>query len=385
MVACKFPVQKIFLPVYLPTRTFWWVLIVIFAMLFSSNVWAERIKDIATIGGVRDNQLAGYGLVTGLDGSGDQTTQTPFTVQSIVNMLGNLGVTLPPGSNLQLKNVAAVMVTAELPAYARPGQRIDVTVSSIGNAKSLKGGTLIMTPLKGIDGQVYAIAQGNVAVGGAGAQAGGGTQQTVNHLLAGRIPSGATVERIVPAMVGEGANVIVELKETDFDTARRVAEAINRVAPDSAQALDGRSIQVNAPVGRPERVAFLGRIENLEVSAARPGARVVVNARTGSVVMNQSVVLENCAVAHGNLTVTIDTRTDVSQPAPASFGTTVASTSAQININQEGGAVMEVKSSANLADVVKALNAIGAKPPDLVSILQAMKASGALRAELEII
>jgi len=384
MVARKFPARKMYLPVHLPTRTFWRLMIFILAILFSSSVSAERIKEIATIGGVRSNQLAGYGLVTGLDGSGDQTTQTPFTVQSIVNMLGNLGVTLPPGSNLQLKNVAAVMVTAELPAYARPGQRIDITVSSIGNAKSLKGGTLVMTPLKGVDGRVYAIAQGNVAVGGAGAQT-GGAQQTVNHLLAGRIPSGATVERIVPAMLGEGTNVIVELKETDFDTARRVADAINMVAPGSAQALDGRSIQVLAPVQAPERVAFLGQIENLEVSVARPGARVVVNARTGSVVMNRNVVLENCAVAHGNLTVTIDARTDVSQPAPASLGTTVATTNAQININQEGGAVMEVKSSASLAEVIKALNAIGAKPFDLVSILQAMKASGALRAELEVI
>jgi len=380
MATRKFPVQKMTLPMLDLRR----LLMVIFVLLFSSNAAAERIKDIATIGGVRDNQLVGYGLVTGLDGSGDQTTQTPFTVQSIVNMLGNLGVTLPPGSNLQLKNVAAVMVTAELPAYARPGQRIDVTVSSLGNAKSLKGGTLVMTPLKGIDGQVYAIAQGNVAVGGAGAQA-GGAQQTVNHLLAGRIPSGATVERIVPSMVGDGMNVIVELKETDFDTARRVSDAINKVAPGSAQALDGRSIQVNAPTAPPERVAFLGRIESLEVSAARPGARVVVNARTGSVVMNRSVTLENCAVAHGNLTVMIDTHTDVNQPAPVSFGTTVATTNTQISINQEGGAVMEVRSSANLADVVKALNAIGAKPIDLVSILQAMKASGALRAELEVI
>lgn len=384
MAARKFPVQKMYMPVHLPIRMFWRPIIVIFAILFSTGVGAERIKDLATIGGVRDNQLIGYGLVTGLDGSGDQTTQTPFTVQSIVNMLGNLGVTLPPGSNLQLKNVAAVIVTAELPAYARPGQRIDVTVSSLGNAKSLKGGTLVMTPLKGIDGQVYAIAQGNMTVGGAGAQA-GGAQQTINHLLAGRIPNGATVERVVPSLVGEGANVLVELKQTDFDTARRVADAINKIAPDSAQALDGRSIQVIAPAHAPDRVAFLGRIENIEVSAARPGARVVVNARTGSVVMNRNVVLENCAVAHGNLTVTIDTRTDISQPAPASFGTTAASTSSQVNIDQGGGTVMEVKGSANLADVVKALNAIGAKPLDLVSILQAMKASGALRAELEVI
>jgi flagellar P-ring protein precursor FlgI len=359
-------------------------MVIVFALLFSSNANAERIKDIATIGGVRDNQLAGYGLVTGLDGSGDQTTQTPFTVQSIINMLGNMGVTLPPGNSLQLKNVAAVIVTAELPAYARPGQRIDVTVSSIGNAKSLKGGTLVMTPLKGIDGQIYAIAQGNLAVGGAGAQA-GGAQQTVNHLLAGRIPSGATVERAVPAMVGEGAIVTVELKETDFDTARRVADAINKAAPHSAQALDGRSIQVHAPAHPPERVAFLGRIENLEVIVTQPGARVIVNARTGSVVMNRSVTLENCAVAHGNLTVTVGMDTDVSQPAPGSLGATVASASGQVDIKQDGSAVMEIRSSANLADVIKALNAMGAKPPDLVSILQAMKASGALRAELEVI
>jgi flagellar P-ring protein precursor FlgI len=373
-----------YLPVHLPMRALWRVIILIVAMLFSSSANAERIKEIATIGGVRDNQLAGYGLVTGLDGSGDQTTQTPFTVQSIINMLGNLGVTLPPGSNLQLKNVAAVMVTAELPAYARPGQRIDVTVSSIGNAKSLKGGTLVMTPLKGIDGQVYAIAQGNLAVSGAGAQA-AGAQQTINHLLAGRIPNGATVERIVPALVGEDMTVTVELKETDFDTARRVADAINKVAPNAAQALDGRSIQVYAPSNPPERVAFLGRIENLEVTAARPAARVIVNARTGSVVMNRNVTLENCAVAHGNLTVTIDTRTDVSQPAPVSLGATVVSSTGKVNIDQEGSAIMEIHASANLADVVKALNTIGAKPLDLVSILQAMKASGALRAELEVI
>lgn len=384
MATRKFSARKPILRAHFLTRAFWRAVAVIFAMLFSANAQAERIKDIATIGGVRDNQLAGYGLVTGLDGSGDQTTQTPFTVQSIINMLGNLGVTLPPGSNLQLKNVAAVMVTADLPAYVRPGQRIDVTVSSIGNAKSLKGGTLVMTPLKGIDGQIYAIAQGNVAVIGAGAQA-GGAQQTINHLLAGRIPGGATVERIVPAMLGEGANVTIELKETDFNTANRVATAINSVAPDSAQALDGRSIQVIAPAHPSERVAFLGRIENIEVAASRPGARVVVNARTGSVVMNRNVTIENCAVAHGNLTVTIDTATSVSQPAPASFGTTVATTTPQISINQEGSAIREIRSSANLADVVKALNAIGAKPPDLVSILQAMKASGALRAELEII
>jgi flagellar P-ring protein precursor FlgI len=352
--------------------------------LFSTSATAERIKDIASIAGVRDNQLVGYGLVVGLDGSGDQTTQTPFTVQSIVNMLSNLGVTLPAGTNLQLKNVAAVMVTANLPAYARPGQRIDVTVSSIGNAKSLKGGTLVMTPLKGADAQIYAIAQGNMVVGGAGAQA-GAAQQTINHLLAGRIPAGATVERAVPAMLGDGPTITVELNETDFGTARRVVEAINRAIPGAAQALDGRSIQVLAPGEASARVAFLGQVENLEVTVAQPVAKVIVNSRTGSVVMNRSVTLQNCAVAHGNLTVTVNTRTDVSQPEPLSVGSTVASRSGLVNIDQEGGSLMEIYGGANLAEVVKALNALGAKPMDLVSILQAMKVSGALRADLEII
>ncbi|HRP22697.1 flagellar basal body P-ring protein FlgI [Thauera sp.] len=344
----------------------------------------ERIKDLASIAGVRDNQLVGYGLVVGLDGSGDQTTQTPFTVQSIVNMLGNMGVTLPPGTNLQLKNVAAVMVTATLPAFARPGQAIDVTVSSIGNAKSLRGGTLVMTPLKGADGQVYAIAQGNMAVGGAGAQ-GGGASLVINHLSAGRIPGGATVERAVPAMLGEGESVTFELRDTDFGTARRVVDAINLSYPGAARALDGRSIQVRAPLDSSARVAFLGQLENLEVTPVQQAAKVIVNSRTGSVVMNQRVTLQNVAVAHGNLTVTVSTEAQVSQPAPFSGGQTVVTQTGQVDIAQEGGALFNVRGGANLADVVRALNALGAKPMDLVSILQAMKAAGALRAELEVI
>ena len=236
----------------------------------TAHASGERIKDLSSIAGVRDNQLVGYGLVVGLDGSGDQTTQTPFTVQSIVNMLGNMGVTLPPGTNLQLKNVAAVMVTASLPPFARPGQVIDVTVSSIGNAKSLRGGTLVMTPLKGADNQVYAIAQGNMVVGGVGAQ-GGGASQVINHLSAGRIPGGATVERAVPSMLGELDSVTFELNDSDFGTARRVVDAINLVHPGAAQALDGRSIQVRAPTDSSARVAFLGQIENLQVTpVARP-------------------------------------------------------------------------------------------------------------------
>ncbi|MDX9718014.1 MAG: flagellar basal body P-ring protein FlgI [Thauera sp.] len=345
----------------------------------------ERIKDLASIAGVRENQLVGYGLVVGLDGSGDQTTQTPFTKQSIVNMLGNMGVTVPQGTNMQLKNVAAVMVTASLPAFARPGQAIDVTVSSIGNAKSLRGGTLVMTPLKGADGQVYAVAQGNLVVGGAGAQA-GGAAQTINHLAAGRIPAGATVERGVASSVGQGDYVMLELNETDFGTARRVVDAINAVSPGAARALDGRSIQVLAPADVSHRVAFLGQLESLRVTPEQQVAKVIVNSRTGSVVMNQRVTLQNVAVSHGNLTVTVNAETQVSQPNPLSQGVTVAAENqGQVDIRQDGGSIHNVRAGGNLADVVKALNSLGANPMDLVSILQAMKAAGALRAELEII
>lgn len=346
---------------------------------------AERIKDLASIAGVRNNQLVGYGLVVGLDGSGDQTTQTPFTVQSIINMLGNMGVTLPPGTNLQLRNVAAVMVTANLPPFARPGQQIDVTVSSMGNARSLRGGTLVMTPLKGADGQVYAMAQGNLLVGGAGAAA-PGASQVINHLSAGRIPAGATVERSVASTLGQGEFVTFELNDADFGTARRVVDAINlATAPGVAQALDARTIQVRAPFDTSDRVAFLGKLENLVVTPEQQAAKVIVNARTGSVVMNQRVTLQNVAVAHGNLTVTIGTDVDVVQPPPFSRGETVIIERGQIDIEHAPATVFNVPASASLADVVNALNVIGATPMDLVSILQAMKAAGALRAELEVI
>lgn len=357
------------------------------ALLFAGGAQAaaERIKDLASIEGVRGNQLVGYGLVVGLDGSGDQTTQTPFTVQSIINMLGNMGVTLPPGTNLQLRNVAAVMVTASLPAFARPGQQIDITVSSMGNAKSLRGGTLVMTPLKGADGQIYAIAQGSVVVGGAGGQA-AGASQTINHLSAGRVPGGATVERAVPTMLGQGEHVVLELHDTDFGTTRRMVDAINlATSPGTAQAIDGRSIRVRAPLDPSDRVAFLGRLESLQVTPAQQAARVIVNSRTGSVVMNQQVKLQNVAVAHGNLTVTVMSEAEVSQPGPFSQGRTVITERGEVIIEQEPGQLVDVQAGTNLSDVVKALNALGANPMDLISILQAMKSAGALRAELEVI
>lgn len=345
---------------------------------------AERIKDLASIAGVRNNQLIGYGLVVGLDGSGDQTTQTPFTVQSIINMLSNMGVALPSGTSLQLKNVAAVMVTANLPPFARMGQPIDVTISSIGNAKSLRGGTLVMTPLKGADGQVYAMAQGNIVVSGAGASA-GGSKTVVNHLSVGRISGGATVEREVETPLGSGEYVSFELKETDFGTAQRLVEAINKAAPGSASAVDGRQVRVKAPQEANERVAFIGRLENLLLKPVQGLAKVIVNSRTGSVVMNQAVTLENCAVAHGNLSVTVDASNTVSQPNPLAGGQTAGVSNAKIGVKQNEGELMNVKSGANLADVVKSLNAIGANPADLIAILQAMRSAGALRAELEVI
>ena len=347
---------------------------------------AERIKDLATIQGVRSNQLMGYGLVVGLDGSGDQTTQTPFTVQSLATMLSQLGIILPPGSSLQLRNVAAVMVTAVLPAFAKPGQQLDVTVSSMGNARSLRGGTLLLTPLRGTDGQVYAMSQGNVLVGGAGAGAAGSRVQ-VNHLSAGRVPAGATVELAVPTLVGQGQYVHLELNTTDFGSARRVADAINeRVAPGTAMALDARVIQMRAPLAPDERVAFIARVEDVEVQNAIPAAKVIINARTGSVVMNQSVTLDACAIAHGNLTVTVSREPVISQPGPfSSGGQTVVSERANIQIKQDAGQIIPVPASPRLADVIKALNAVGVTPQDLLAILQAMKAAGALRAELEII
>lgn len=346
---------------------------------------AERIKDLATLEGVRPNQLIGYGLVVGLDGSGDQTTQTPFTVQSVVSMLTQMGVNIPQGTTMQLKNVAAVMVTANLPPFSRPGELIDITVSSMGNAKSLRGGTLLMTPLKGADNQIYAMAQGNVLVGGAGASANGSKVQ-VNQLSVGRIPAGATVERQVATSLGEAGYIQLELESADFTTAHRVVEAINHArGAGTASALDGRVIRVKAPASENDRVAFMAEIENIAINPGQGAAKVILNPRTGSVVMNQPVSLETCAVSHGNLSVVVSTEPVISQPAPLSGGQTVSTARSQVEIRQEPGQVMMLKGSASLSDVVKALNSIGATPQDLLAILQALKAAGALRAELEII
>jgi flagellar P-ring protein precursor FlgI len=363
-----------------------WLIVVLAGILVCWPAHAVRIKEVAGVQGVRPNQLTGYGLVVGLDGTGDQSTQAPFTAQSIIAMLQQMGVSLPSGTQMQLRNVAAVMVTGELPPFAQPGQRIDVNVSSVANAKSLRGGMLIATPLKGADGQIYALAQGSLIVGGAGASAGGSKVQ-INHLSAGRVPQGATVERSVPTPLQQGDWLELDLNAADFATAREVARVINTAkGPGTAQAVDARVVRVRMPNEPDERVGFLADIENLALTLAKPAAKIVLNARTGSVVMNEAVTLGACAVAHGSLSVTINSTPVVSQPNSFnSSGQTVVAEKADITISQQGGTLMQMSAGAQLSDVVKALNALGATPQDLLAILQAMKSAGALNAELEVI
>jgi flagellar P-ring protein precursor FlgI len=372
-----------------PDRTLRWVLLLAFALASTALWWPAgasatvRLKELAAVEGVRANKLVGYGLVVGLDGTGDQTTQTPFTTQSLQAMLQQMGVTLPAGVTVQLRNVAGVMITADLPPFARPGQNIDINVSSMGNAKSLRGGTLIATPLKGVDGQVYAIAQGNLIVGGAGA-ASGGSKVQINHLSAGRVPDGATVERTVPTPLGQGGVIRLGLSANDYATARAVVGAINSAKGEgTASAMDGRTVRVKMPESDDERVAFLADIENLPITLEKPAARISVNSRTGSVVMNESVTLSPCAVAHGNLSVTISNTPVVSQPNALAQGQTVQAEKSDITISQQGGALINMPAGAKLTDVVKALNAMGATPMDLLAILQAMKSAGALHADIE--
>lgn len=361
------------------------------ALAASAALWwplpsqAARIKEVASVQGVRSNALVGYGLVMALDGTGDSSTGVPFVPQSMIALLQQNGITVPQGTNLQLKNVAAVMVTAQLPPFARPGQTIDVTVSSMGNAKSLRGGTLISTPLRGADGQIYALAQGSLLVGGAGAAAGGSKVQ-VNSLNAGRVPDGATVERSVPTALVNGDSLQLDLNASDFNTAREVERVINRRKGDGvAQAIDGRTVRVRVPASADERVAFMADIENLQLELAPPAAKIVLNGRTGSIVMNQAVTLAACAVAHGNLAVIINSTPVISQPGAFAQGRTVVTEQADIQIRAQQGSVIEMAAGAKLADVVKALNSLGATPQDLLAILQAMKTAGALNAEIEVI
>ncbi|HCR1907812.1 TPA: flagellar basal body P-ring protein FlgI [Enterobacter kobei] len=345
---------------------------------------AERIRDLTTLQGVRSNSLMGYGLVVGLDGTGDQTMQTPFTTQTLSNMLSQLGITVPSGTNMQLKNVAAVMVTADLPAFSRVGDRVDVVVSSMGNAKSLRGGTLLMTPLKGVDNQIYALAQGNLLVTGAGAQ-GGGSRVQVNQLNGARISDGATVEREVPTSFADDRVLRLQLNEEDFSVAQQISDEINRrYGGATAAAEDARTIRLYAPTDSAGRVRFIANIQNIPINAGSGDARVIVNSRTGSVVMNRHVMLDACAVAQGDLTVEVSRTNDVSQPnAPLAGGQTVVTPNTSVSVRSGGGSLQRLNTSADLNSVVRALNNLGATPNDLMSILQSMKSAGCLHARLE--
>lgn len=347
---------------------------------------AERLKDIATLAGVRSNPLIGYGLVVGLDGTGDQTTQTPFTAQSFRSMLKQLGIALPQGQTFQLKNVAAVSVHATIPAFSKPGQKIDVTVSSIGNAKSLRGGSLLMSPLKGADGQVYAIAQGELIVGGFGTEGADGSKLTVNIPSAGRIPNGGIVERVVQNSFGSGSHLTFNLKRADFTTSRRVAESINELlGPDVARAIDASSVVVSAPRDSNQRVAYMSLLENITVTPGEAPARVVINSRTGTIVVGDHVTVRPSAVTHGNLTVTVTESTQVSQPGALAQGRTVVVPQTDITVSQESNRMFTLSGATTLDEVVRAVNQVGAAPGDLMAILEALKQAGALQAELIVI
>mgnify|MGYP000378819600 CR=1 FL=1 len=348
---------------------------------------ADRIKDLATVAGVRGNQLVGYGLVVGLDGTGDQTTQAPFTAQSLISMLQRLGVTIPPGTNLQLKNVAAVAIHTTLPAFAKVGQTIDITVSSIANAKSLRGGTLLISPLKGLDGQVYAIAQGNLAVGGLDVSGGDGSRITINVPSVGRIANGATVEREVTTVIGDTNILTLNLRQPDFTTSTRLAETINTLlGAGTAEARDPMSVQVRAPATQADRISLIATLENLEVTPGTAAARVIINARTGTVVINSSVQVSPAAVSHGSLVVSITEDFDVSQPQPFSEnGETVVTPQSSLDVSTGDNRMFLFRPGVDLNDIVQAVNQVGAAPGDLVAILEALHEAGALRAELIII
>ena len=355
--------------------------------LLASNVFAERIKDLASIQGVRSNQLIGYGLVVGLNGTGDKDTDSPYTINSLKNMLSQLGVQIPEGVNIKPKNAAAVIVHGDLPAFSKVGQQFDVTVSSLGNAKSLRGGTLLMTPLKGADGNAYALAQGNLVVGGLSGEGADGSKITVNIPSAGRVPNGASVEREVPNSFNKKPLITLNLHDGDFTTARRVAESINlTIGPGTAKAMDSTSIRVNAPMDPGQKVSFISLLEELEVKPAASSAKVIINSRTGTVVINSQVRVYPAAVSHGSLVVSISEQTAVSQPRAFAGGQTAVVPQSEVEISEEGKDRMFLfNPGVSLDEVVRAVNEVGAAPSDLVAILEALKEAGALRAELLVI
>jgi len=362
-------------------------LLLLLLWLCSGPLLAERIKDLASIQGVRGNQLIGYGLVVGLNGTGDKDTDSPYTLNSLKNMLSQFGVQIPPGTKIKPKNVAAVIVHAKLPPFSKPGQLIDVTVSSLGNAKSLRGGSLLMTPLRGADGRNYAMAQGDLVVGGLSASGKDGSKITVNIPSVGRIPNGASVEREVPNDFSKGSTVTLNLHDGDFTTARRVAESINlSIGPGTAKALDATSIRVNAPVDAGQKVSFISFLQELEVKPGEAPAKVIINSRTGTVVINNRVRVYPAAVSHGSLVVSISENTQVSQPGPFSNGQTAVVPQSNVAVTQGGDKRMFLfNPGVSLDEIVRAVNQVGAAPSDLVAILEALKEAGALRAELLVI
>ena len=357
-------------------------------IMLSGPAQAERIKDIAMVEGARTNQLIGYGLVVGLDGTGDQVTQTPFTIQAARSMLQQFGVNLPPGVNPQTKNMASVIVTAELPPFAKPGQKLDVTVSSMGNAKSLRGGELLLTQLKGGNGDIYAVAQGALVVSGFGADGSDGSSVSVNTKSAGRIPNGALVEREVGSVLNDGTNRITfNLHSGDFTTARNMAAAINNVmGSGTAEAIDGVSVSVLSPVDPAQKVAYLAELENIDVGKAPSAAKVIVNARSGTIVIGSEVIVSPAAVAHGSLTVTIDESVQVSQPgAFAQGGQTAVVPDSTITIDQEDARLFVMEGGVSLQEIVAAINKVGAAPGDLIAVLEALQQAGALSAQIVVI
>jgi len=351
--------------------------------LVSGPVLADRLKDLTRVKGVRDNQLVGYGLVVGLDGTGDSA---PFTSQTFRNMMNRFGITIPEGVNPDTDNVAAVSVHATLPAFAKNGQTLDITVSSLGNADSLRGGTLLMTPLKGADDQVYAMAQGSLVVGGFGAQGQDGSRITVNVPSVGRIPNGATIEREVTSPFTEGDTITLNLLRADFTTARRVVETINGFLGEGmAYAHDATSISVKAPRDPSQRVSFLSILENLDVDPAQEAAKVVINSRTGTIVVGQNVEVSPAAVTHGNLTVTIQENLQVDQPNPFAGGETVVTPNTQIAVTEDPARMFQFGPATTLNEIVQAVNQVGAAPGDVMAVLEALKQAGALRAELIVI
>lgn len=360
------------------------VILMAVLLLWSAVSYAERVKDLANVGGVRSNDLIGYGLVVGLNGTGDKTA---YADQSLKSMLNKFGINLPPGTNTNSKNIAAVVVSAKLPAFAKAGQNIDVTVSSLGNAKSLRGGTLLLTPLKGVDENIYALAQGNLLVGGLDASGADGSRITINVPSVGRIPSGGTVERTVNTGFDLGSTIMLNLKNSDFTTATNLVNAINeKLGAGTATALDAESVEVTAPRIPNQRVAFLSVIENIEVKPGIDAAKVIINSRTGTVVIGQNVKVSAAAVSHGNLVVKVTENQNVSQPNPFAGGNTIVTPDSELSVQAQGaGRMFKFPKGVTLDDIVQAVNKVGAAPGDLVAILEALKQSGALKADLMVI